>query len=154
MVNTARLRTDAAYRGQILRDYATEGITAHFRPLAQWGAYTYVQLGDLRLTEATQRLAVLDLTALPEVARFSRSIPEQGWDRASTLAQRDTVLVFLPDEGRITVLLEDGRERRVAEAVLTVRVIPGTTEDDAATRAALLDELEVHVDHGGRLLGW
>lgn len=125
-------------------------------PIRQWGPKEYVVIDGIVLKEGLQRLAVIDITDMNDVARISGWYPEQGWNEESNRARRKLALVHYTDAGFTHVMLEGEcltgyHAREVWRGDLAIRIMPGNAKDRRVVRDEMDDELQEHVDAGGAL---
>jgi hypothetical protein len=113
--------------------------------IEKWGDHYYILLyQSIRLTQEPQRVAVIDVTSLYEqIAKFCGHWPAYN--------DPDHAIVIQPDEGHMSVVLENGDDIWVYPAELMVRLTPGTRQDMQKLAREMDDEDQASVDAGGTL---
>ncbi|MFA5376420.1 MAG: hypothetical protein WC455_11805 [Dehalococcoidia bacterium] len=114
-------------------------------PVVEWGDCKYILTGKIKLQQGLQRLEVIDVTNL------SNLLLVHEWPGISASIPCDHAIVIWPDEGHISVILNDGSNQWVHLADLAIHVIPGTASDAKQVQEQQLDELEASIDAGGHL---
>lgn len=120
----AELRSDEKLYRNYVRSYS-HAASFQLVPVRQWHGEVLAVLQRPDLIPDAQTINVIDITRLPDAARFSTVWPQQAYDH-------DHALVIWPDEGQAHILLEDGSHFPVYIAALPVQVVAPTREDAQA----------------------
>jgi hypothetical protein len=123
------------------------------RRVRQWGECLYVVTDTIELIDQAQAIGVLDITDIPDVARFSNRFPEPDEAQGGYIPDdyRCYVLIVFPDEGHTSVMDESGVMRRVRCADLSIRVVPSSRSDFEQMQQKQMRDLDTFVDNGGHL---
>ncbi len=94
------------------------------KPIAHFGAQKFIVLSNVKPMSELQKLDVVPIQELDNLARFAGVWPEKNKMNGVThQVGRDYALVMESDEGDVFVLTEGGLPHRVAPMALTIQLI-------------------------------